>query len=139
MLDLYKMIISPDSISFFIKILSFWIVRRVKRQKTVQKDKKLCPLHSISQEPYVILGVPNVIEILQNFEKMLCNHILVNVPNFKSIDAKLKRLYWDQLRKVDNYTHEKWKFWRQKMISNFLSRSSFIWLQKIVIRWFHKN
>ena len=70
----------------------------------------------------------NVIEILQNFEKVLWNQILVNIPNFKSIDAKLKKLCWDQLRKVDNYTHEKWKFWRQKMISNFIFRSSFIWL-----------
>ena len=72
----------------------------------------------------------NVIEILQNFERVLWNHILVNISNFKSIDAKLKKLCWDQLRKVDNYTREKWKFWRQKMISNFLFRSSFIWLQE---------
>ena len=49
--------------------------------------------------------------------------------NFKSIDANLKNLCWDQLHKVDNYTHEKWKFWCQKMISNFL----------FVMQWFHKN
>ena len=34
----------------------------------------------------------NVIEILQNFERVLWNHILVNIPNFKCIDAKLKKL-----------------------------------------------
>ena len=56
--------------------------------------------------------------------------MLVNIPNFKSIDAKLKKLCWDHLCKVDNYTREKWKFWRQKLISNFLFWSSFIWLQE---------
>ena len=35
----------------------------------------------------------NVIEILQNFERVMWNHILVNIPNFKSIDAKLKKSY----------------------------------------------
>ena len=35
-----------------------------------------------------------------------------------------------KLLKVDNYRRKKWKFWRQKMISNFLFRSSFIWLQE---------
>ena len=33
-----------------------------------------------------------MIEMLQNFERVLWNHILVNIPNFKSIDAKLKKL-----------------------------------------------
>ena len=33
-----------------------------------------------------------MIEMLQNFERVLWIHILVNIPNFKSIDAKLKKL-----------------------------------------------
>ena len=72
-----------------------------------------------------------MIQILQNFERVLWDHILVNnILNFKSINAELKKLWWDQLRKVDNYTRKKWKFWHQKMISNFLFRSSFVWLQE---------
>ena len=38
----------------FFKILIFWVVRGVKGQKEVQNDKKSCPSHSISQEPYII-------------------------------------------------------------------------------------
>ena len=71
-----------------------------------------------------------MIKMLQNFEKVFWNYILVNFSNFKSIDVKLNMLCWDQLRKFDNYTHKKWKFWREKMISNFLFRSSFILLKK---------
>ena len=37
----------------FLKILIFWVCRWVKGQKMVQNDKKLCLLHSISQEPYI--------------------------------------------------------------------------------------
>ena len=48
----------------------------------------------------------NVIELSQN---------LVNILNSKSIYAKLKKLCWDQLRKVDNYTYEKWKFFAQEL------------------------
>ena len=54
MVHLCKMIISPSGFSIFVKILGFWVVRGVKGQKTVQNDKKLCLLHSISQEPYII-------------------------------------------------------------------------------------
>ena len=50
MVHLCKMIISPG---FFFKILIFWVVRGVKRQKTVQNDKKFVLLHSISEEPYI--------------------------------------------------------------------------------------
>ena len=32
----------------------FWVVRGVKGQKIVQNDKKLCPLPSIFQEPYIM-------------------------------------------------------------------------------------
>ena len=39
---------------YFFKILIFWVVRRVKGQKMVQNDKKLCSSRSISQEPYII-------------------------------------------------------------------------------------
>ena len=38
----------------FFKILIFWVVRWLKRQKMVWNDKKFCLLHSISQEPYII-------------------------------------------------------------------------------------
>ena len=54
MVHLCKMIISLGGFSIFVKILFFWVVRGVKGQKTVQNDKKLCLLHSISQEPYII-------------------------------------------------------------------------------------
>ena len=39
---------------YFFKILIFSVVRGVKGKKLVQNDKKLCPLHLISQEPYII-------------------------------------------------------------------------------------
>ena len=56
MLHLCKMMISPGIFFHFFsfKILTFWVARGVKGQKTVQNDKKICPLHSISQEPYII-------------------------------------------------------------------------------------
>ena len=38
----------------FFKILILWVVRGVKVHKTVQNDKKFCPSHLISQEPYII-------------------------------------------------------------------------------------
>ena len=38
----------------FFKIVIFWVSRRVNGQKMVQNDKKFCPLHSMSQEPYII-------------------------------------------------------------------------------------
>ena len=38
----------------FFKSLIFWVVRRVKGQKTVQNNKKFCPYCSISQEPYIM-------------------------------------------------------------------------------------
>ena len=38
----------------FFKILIFWVVSGVKRQKMAQNDKKSCLLRSISQEPYII-------------------------------------------------------------------------------------
>ena len=49
-----KMIISPGVFFHFFKILIFWVVRGVKRQKIVQNGKKFCPSHLISQEPYII-------------------------------------------------------------------------------------
>ena len=51
-----KMIISSGIFPIFWKILIFWVHRLVKGQKTVQNDKKLCLLHSISQEPYIWLS-----------------------------------------------------------------------------------
>ena len=38
----------------FFKILIFWVVREFKGQKMIQNDKTFCPLHSISEEPYII-------------------------------------------------------------------------------------
>ena len=38
----------------FFSILIFWVVRGVKGEKIVQDEKKLCLLHSISQETYII-------------------------------------------------------------------------------------
>ena len=38
----------------FFKILILGVVWRVKGQKMAQNDKKLCPLHFKSQEPYMI-------------------------------------------------------------------------------------
>ena len=36
------------------QILIFWVLRGVKEQKMVQNNKKFCPSHSVSQEPYII-------------------------------------------------------------------------------------
>ena len=50
-----KMIISSVVLNFFfLKILIFLVHRRVKGQKRVQNDKKLCLSCSISQEPCII-------------------------------------------------------------------------------------
>ena len=38
----------------FFKVLIFWVVNGVKGQKMAQNEKKLCLLHPISQEPYII-------------------------------------------------------------------------------------
>ena len=51
---LCKVIISPGVFVIFSKVLIFLVHRGVKGQKIAQNDKKLCPLHSISQEPYII-------------------------------------------------------------------------------------
>ena len=49
-----KMMISPEDFFIFLfEIFIFEAVRRVKGQKIAQNDK-LCPLHFISQEPYII-------------------------------------------------------------------------------------
>ena len=48
------MTISPGSFLIFSKFWFFWVVRGLKGQKTVQNDKKFCPLHSTSQKPYII-------------------------------------------------------------------------------------
>ena len=52
MVELWKMVIQPF-FSFF-KVLIFQVVGGIKRQKTVQNDKKFCPLISISQESYIL-------------------------------------------------------------------------------------
>ena len=41
----------------FFKILTFWVVRRVKQQKIIQNKKKFCLSQSISQEPYIIMFI----------------------------------------------------------------------------------
>ena len=46
--------ISPGAFFHFLKIFIFHIVRWVKGPKKVQNDKKVCPSHFISQEPYII-------------------------------------------------------------------------------------
>ena len=46
--------IYPGFLFLFSKFWFFWVVRLVKRQKMTRKDKKLCPLCLISQEPYII-------------------------------------------------------------------------------------
>ena len=51
-----KMIISPGIFFILSKCWFFGILGggEAKGQKMAQNDKKLCPLHSISQEPYII-------------------------------------------------------------------------------------
>ena len=48
------MMIDLGILFLFSKFWFFWVVRSVKRQKMTRKDKKLCPLCLISQEPYII-------------------------------------------------------------------------------------
>ena len=54
MVHLCKMTISSVVFFHFFKILIFWVVRGLRGQKMIQNDKKFCPLHSISQELYII-------------------------------------------------------------------------------------
>ena len=49
-----KMMISPRVFFHFFEILIFQVVDRVKRQKMVWNDKKLCASLSISQESYIM-------------------------------------------------------------------------------------
>ena len=49
-----KMTRVSRSFLHFFKILNFWIIRGVKRQKIAQNDKKFCLSHLKSQEPYMI-------------------------------------------------------------------------------------
>ena len=42
------------SILHILNILIFWVVRRVKVQKIVQNDKKICLSHFMSHEPHII-------------------------------------------------------------------------------------
>ena len=53
-ISLCKRMVSPCVLFHFFKTLIIWVVRGLNGQKMVQNDKKLCLLHSISQEPYVI-------------------------------------------------------------------------------------
>ena len=58
MIIIYGTLMENDNISrsffLFFKILIFWVVRGVKRQKMAQNEKKLCLSCSISQESYTI-------------------------------------------------------------------------------------
>ena len=49
-----KVMIFPGVFFNFFKILIFRVVSAIKGQKMARNDKKLCLLHSISQEPYMI-------------------------------------------------------------------------------------
>ena len=44
----------PRYFFYFLKILSFWVVKGVKRQKAVQNRKKFYSSRFIFQEPYII-------------------------------------------------------------------------------------
>ena len=54
LLQMCKMMTSPEAFFFFFKILIFWVVRGVKGQKMAQSDKKFCLSHFVSQELYLI-------------------------------------------------------------------------------------
>ena len=54
MVQLCKMLMCCGFLFFhFFKILVFWVVTGLKKQKIVQNDKKLRPSGSISEEPYI--------------------------------------------------------------------------------------
>ena len=50
---MFKMLISHD-VFFNFKILIFWVVSGLKRQKMTQNNKKFCLLRLVFQEPYII-------------------------------------------------------------------------------------
>ena len=54
MVHLCKLMISLGFFFFFFKILVLWVVWKVKGQKIAENNKKLCPLHFISQELCII-------------------------------------------------------------------------------------
>ena len=54
MLHQCKMITTPVGFFIFSKFWFFGLLLGVKVQKMLQNDKKLCLLHSISQEPHII-------------------------------------------------------------------------------------
>ena len=56
MVHMCKMIISPGVFFHFFKILILWVLTGVKGQKMIQNYKKICLLHPISQERYIILS-----------------------------------------------------------------------------------
>ena len=49
-----KMVQNDRHVFHFFKILIFWVFREVKGQNIVQNEKKICRLHTLSQEPYII-------------------------------------------------------------------------------------
>ena len=58
MIFIYGTHVKKDNISrlfvHFLQILIFGVNSGVKGQNLAQNDKKLCPLHSLSQEAYII-------------------------------------------------------------------------------------
>ena len=64
MLHLCKMIISLGNFFIFFKILIFWVVREVNGQKMVLNGKKFYPLHTISEESYIIMTVIYVYKMI---------------------------------------------------------------------------
>ena len=81
----------------------------------------------------------NVIEILQNFERVLWNHILVNIPNFKSTDAKLKSYAEISCARLITIPAKNENFNVKKWFQVFFFGQASSDYKKIVIQWFHKN
>ena len=97
---LCKMIISSGIFSTFLKILIFWVHSRVKGQKMVWNDKKLCLLCTISQKPHIIW---------LSFEVQICKMIIspgvffnVKIFIFQVVKG-LKRQKMTQ--NVENFCH----------------------------------
>ena len=91
--------ISPGVFFFFFlhffKILIFWVVRRVKRIKMAQNNKKFCPLCLIFQEPYIIWS---------SFMEQMCKRIIYPVflffPNFNfGFNSGVKGKKWPKMTK----------------------------------------
>ena len=121
---------------YFFKILIFWVVRRVKGQKMAKNDKKLCPLHVLSQKPYIIWSL-FMVQMCKRIISPGVFYLFFEVLIFW-VNNGVKRIKWPKMTKtcvcgtpylskhVFCCTSLKW--WHLQTLFSFFSKFCFSWL-----------